>query len=159
MSRSNQLPKGHQWPVKASVIVSDVNAYRPDLDVRSVAFPMQSYFQRDRIKMIQEGKIHVLDCYYSPDGRAFPPSDSPHVDVWIRAVEKESWAQANVRPEQILHLVHEHLDYVTSNKAWNAHWWLGISWLGKVRKLEFSSRINGTWKTGETFTRLIATDN
>ena len=158
MGSKNNPPKGCQWPVKISAVVADIKAYKPELEVRSSAFQLQSYFQKDRVKMKEEGLIAILDCYYSPDGKAYPASDSPLVNVWVRAVEKEAWASSRIQGEQIQHLVHQHLDYVSSNKAWNAPWWMGLTWLGKSGKIEFKSRINGNWKDGETVTRLVARD-
>jgi len=55
-------------------------------------------------------------------------------------------------------LVRKHLEYVSRNNAWNAHWWLGISWLGKSERIEFKSRIKGDWKNGETVTRFVLRD-
>jgi hypothetical protein len=158
MGKKYDLPKGCQWPVKISAVITDIKTYRTDLEVRASTFTLQSYFQKDRVQMKKEGMIGILDCYYSPDGKAFPPSDTPLVDVWVRAVEKEAWASSRLQSEQIQRLVREHLDYVSSNEAWNDHWWLGITWLGKSKKIEFKSRINGTWKTGETITRLVSRD-
>lgn len=156
MSSKHDLPKGCQWPVKINAVVSDIKAFRPDLDVRATTFPLQSYRQKVRLQMKKDCIIAILECHYSPEGRAYPPSsDTPHVDIWVHAVEKELWANSQVQSEHIQRLVHEHLEFISLNNAWGTLWWLGINWLGKSKKIEFKSRIKGDWRNGETFTRLV----
>jgi len=155
MSKKNQLPKGHQSPVRASAIVSDIKNFSSALDVRSHTFKLQSFSQKNRERMKREGEIHILDCYYTPDGTVFPPSEIPHVDVWIHAVEKETWTRSGVRSEQIQRLVREHLDYVSANEAWNTCWRLSIKWLGQRKMLEHSSRLDFR----EEVTRLVERDS
>ncbi len=105
--------------------------------------------------MRDEGIISISDCHFWPDGRAFPPSGIPCVDIWIYAVESKLWFEAQIQSEQIQYLVRDHLEFVSLNNAWNTYWSLGVKWLGKCRKIELTSRIKGDWKNGEITTRLV----
>jgi hypothetical protein len=124
--------------------------------VRTSTFSLQSYFQKDREQMKKAGQISILDCFYSPDGQVYPPSDVPLVTLWVQAVRKEEWVNSHLQSEQILRVLREHLEYVSKNQAWDAPWQLSMTWLGKSCQIECKSRINRLKSGEEELTRHVA---
>jgi len=155
MGKKNDLPKGCQWPAKISALISEIKTHRPTVDVRTSTSPLQAYFQKDREQMKKVGNISILDCFYSPDGKVYPPSDVPLVTLWVQAVKKEEWVSSQLQSEQILRVLREHLEYVSRNQAWDAPWQFSMTWLGKSGQIECKSRINRLKSGEEALTRHV----